>query len=1080
MDNYKYIVNRADLEGTSLDSKDAILVGPFSINQTFNSSKDFIDLHVYSLDNELLKSQLNYKGAVQGIDSAGAGKEGSSALEITPSKDAVANGFINGDVKLVYNFFRDLLGTKKTPPRYYIEEISGDRLEIRLLTLEIADDNLIEAVNIVKDKLENQSYFSDFKINFGNNVISTGININSLPYKDTQSVVIKLYEPLPSNIGKKDICTVLETVADSVAFNVRIEEELETIKVPYLKGPNFEVELAKDLSNPTEFLNFDELFSFPVTSSYYQLYSLFNEKGAQISIDHTDYNDFIHFSSAEERLRNFKYKLDLIQSYESNKASIADTGYTRVGSSGSKEYYNNLIEGIINNFDHYDRFLFYESGSFSWPKSNNRAPYTNQLSSTVESQNWYQTQLVSASNFDVTNYDVLTNAVPSYLREDSANEPLLMFVHMLGQHFDNLWIYFKAVSNKYDADNRLNFGISKDLVRDAIESFGIKLYNSNRNLENLFASFTGQGYASGSEIINTYRTITSGSGLEYLQPMPVDNYQKEIYKRIYHNLPLITKGKGTHRGLRALINCFGIPDNILTIKQFGGTAIDGSRHFSTQQAVTSSLDKIRTDNTGSLVSGSTLSVYSSIVDKVYKYSDDVHTVEVGFDISDTTNDLIQARLSSSFDYDQYIGDPRDNYRTNYTSLNELAEKIFTDEEQGSIYNYWNFISKLWIDNNLTWNDIPFEAFRQTGDFVRLIKFFDNSIFRMIKDFIPARSNVNTGVVIKPHILNRSKAKQVEVSWENKIYTGSIQIDPITGSHAGAFDTTPLSPYTTNYSASFMSPIGLVPRHVTDESPKYTGEFSGSLFIASDGELNAGNPFKGQAQPVAQFSLRAFNFSLPIPLACDVLLTITEVGEFFKFTPIGPGSVNIVYPTTKTGAVGETISSSVDYSLYQFLTSTATPTYPYYFEGWYDSDDDISGTLLYTGSTLTIYEDTNTSIDHYYAHFSTSPANRVAYFASTRYTDGTDDGTEQPGAYGNADSIEMTYPSTIAPTGSMNITQNWNAFSQFVLNAIDDYGGNAYTFQGWYNAGGTLLSTGSSLTVTSGSFGGVTQFYALYD
>ena len=278
----------------------------------------------------------------------------------------------------------------------------------------------------------------------------------------------------------------------------------------------------------------------------------------------------------------------------------------------------------------------------------------------------------------------------------------------------------------------------------------------------------------------------------------------------------------------------------------------------------------------------------------------------------------------------------------------------------------------------------------------------------------------------------------------------------------------------------MSPIGLVPRHVTDESPKYTGEFSGSLFIASDGELNAGNPFKGQAQPVAQFSLRAFNFSLPIPLACDVLLTITEVGEFFKFTPIGPGSVNIVYPTTKTGAVGETISSSVDYSLYQFLTSTATPTYPYYFEGWYDSDDDISGTLLYTGSTLTIYEDTNTSIDHYYAHFSTSPANRVAYFASTRYTDGTDDGTEQPGAYGNADSIEMTYPSTIAPTGSMNITQNWNAFSQFVLNAIDDYGGNAYTFQGWYNAGGTLLSTGSSLTVTSGSFGGVTQFYALYD
>jgi hypothetical protein len=1080
VNEYKYIVSKADSSGTSLSDKDAILVGPFPINNTYDNSKDFIDLHIYSLEGELLKSQLNYTGGSQELGSAGAGKEGASNLEIEPYKDAITNGFVNGDVNLTYNFFSDLLKLRKVPPRFFIEEISADRLEIRFLTLEVLDSDLIEAVNKVKDKLDNQSYFSDFKINFGKNVIITGVNIDVLEYKESQSVIVKLYEPLPQSITRKDTCTILETISDSVSFNVKVQEVEEEIKVPYLKGPNFDVELEKDSSTPTEYFNYDELFSFPVTGSYYQLYSLFNEKGAQISIDHSDYNDFIHFSSAEERLRNFKYKLDLIHSYQDSIDSVQSTGYTKIGASGSKEYYEGLIKGIVNNFDHYDRYLFYESGSYSWPKSNSKVPYLNQKSTTNESISWFNNQLTSASNFDVTNYDVLTNAVPSYLREDSANEPLLMFVHMLGQHFDNLWIYFKAVSNKYDADNRLNFGISKDLVRGAIESFGIKLYNSNRNLENLFASFTGETYQSGSEVINTYRTITSGSGLEYLQPMPVDNYQKEIYKRIYHNLPLLTKGKGTHRGLRALINCFGIPDNILTIKQFGGTGIDSGRHFSTQQAVTSSLDKIRLDNTGSLVSGSTLSQYTSIVERRYKYSDDIHTVEVGFDISDTTNDLIQARLSSSFDYDDYIGDPRDNYEPKYLLLDELAEKIFTDEEQGSIYNFWNYIEKLWIETDWKWNAAPFEAFRQTGDFVRLIKFFDNSIFRMIKDFIPARSNVNTGVVIKPHILNRSKAKQVQVSWENKIYTGSVAVDPITGSHAGAYDMTPLSPYTTNYSASFMSPLGLVPRHVTDESPKYTGEFSGSLLIASDGELNAGNPFKSQAQPVAQFSLRAFNFSLPIPLACDVILNITEVGEFFRFTPVGPGSVSIIYPTINSGTTGETISGSIDYNLYQFLTTVASPTYPYYFEGWYDSDDDVTGTLLYTGSTLTIYEDTNTSIDHYFAHFSTTPANRVEYFASTRYTDGTADGTEFPGAYGNADSIEMTYPSTIPATGSMTITQNWNAYSQFVLNAIDDYGGNAYTFQGWYNAGGVLLSTGNVLTVTSGSFGGVNQFYALYD
>ena len=1079
MSNYKYIVNQTDSGSTSLNEKDAILVGPFAINNTFDSSKDFIDLHIYTLDNELLKSQLNYTGGAQAFGASGAGKKGASNLEIEPHRDAITNGFVNGDVKLVYNFFSDLFGIRKTPPRFYIQEISGDRLEVRLLTLEISDLDLISAVRRVQNRLENQSFFSDFKINLGKNILATGVNIDVQEYKDTQSVIVKLYEPLPSSITVKDTCTVLETTSDSVSFTVKVQEVLPEVKVPYLKGPNFEIELEKDAGNPTEFFNYDELFAYPVTSSYYQLYSLFNEKGAQISVDHTDYNDFIHFSSAEERLRNFKYKLDLIHSYEESINSIKSSGYLKIGSSGSREYYSNLIEGIISNFDHYDRYLYYESSSFAWPKSNSKPPYITQPSSTNESIAWFDSQITSASNFDITNYDVLTNAIPSYLREDSANEPLLMFVHMLGQHFDNLWVYFKAVSNKYDADNRLNFGISKDLVRGAIESFGVKLYNSNRNLQNLFSAFTGETYNSGSEIINTYRTITSGSGLEYMQPMPVDNYQKEIYKRIYHNLPLITKGKGTHRGLRALINCFGIPDNILTIKQFGGTAIDGNRHFSTQQAVTSSLDKVRLDNTGSLVSGSTLSQYTSIVDKVYKYSDDSHTVEVGFDISDTTNDLIQARISSSFDYDEYIGDPRDRYETSYKKLNELAETIFTNEEQGSIYNEWDYVEKLWIDTNWNWNDLPFEAFRQTGDFVRLIKFFDNSIFRMIKDFIPARSNVNTGVVIKPHILNRSKIKQVEVSWENKIYTGSIGIDPITGSHAGAYDMTPKVPYTTNYSASFMSPIGLVPRHTTDESPKYTGEFSGSLLIASDGELNSGNPFKGQAQPIAQFSLRAFNFSLPIPLACDIILSVTKLGEFFKFTPIGPGVVGVTYPTTIANS-DETISTSIDYNQYQFLTAQATPTYPYYFEGWYDSDDNSSGLLIQTGSTLTIYEENSTVYDHYYAHFSTEVANRVEYFISTRYTDGTSDGTAYPGAYGNADSVEQLYPATVPATGSMTITQNWSAYSQFIVNAIDDYGGNAYTFQGWYDSSNNLLSTDNQLSITEGAFDDVRQFYALYD
>ena len=45
---------------------------------------------------------------------------------------------------------------------------------------------------------------------------------------------------------------------------------------------------------------------------------------------------------------------------------------------------------------------------------------------------------------------------------------------------------------------------------------------------------------------------------------------QEIWKRVINNLPHLLKTKGTERGLRALINCFGIPQTILRIREYGG------------------------------------------------------------------------------------------------------------------------------------------------------------------------------------------------------------------------------------------------------------------------------------------------------------------------------------------------------------------------------------------------------------------------------------------------------------------------------------------------------------------------------
>ena len=158
---------------------------------------------------------------------------------------------------------------------------------------------------------------------------------------------------------------------------------------------------------------------------------------------------------------------------------------------------------------------------------------------------------------------------------------------MLGQHFDNIWIYLKDVTNKFDADNRLEYGISKDIVAQAIRDLGIKIYQNNFSTDNLYSALLGIT-PSGSlfNIPNITDSLPASTGLEYIDTFitasstssvqPLDDVNKEIYKRIYHNTPKLLKKKGSAEGLRMLVNLYGIPDTVLRINEFGGKSYQNS------------------------------------------------------------------------------------------------------------------------------------------------------------------------------------------------------------------------------------------------------------------------------------------------------------------------------------------------------------------------------------------------------------------------------------------------------------------------------------------------------------------------
>lgn len=846
MAEINYILNQDDPNNIpgfqNISQEDLNLVTEYQINSLFDANKHFIELYIADFAGNILDGDKEYNKYRLLSTAQSAGRQGASILTIDPIQDSQDYGYGNGGIKLLYNFLNDLYTSNKSTTTFFISAISPDRTEIQLQNLDLNNEEIVAYTAAIRERLSTQSYFEGVRLNFGNNTLLLGINIDNLAEGTDQTVVVKLYEPLPPEYRTRNTLSIVETISDSVAFEVDATFEFPEAPLSRLRPPNFNLEISDNQVIPTQYLAYNDLFSFPVNNTNNQLYSLVSERGVELSINHTDYADFVHFSSAYERLANFKYKLQLIESSSNSLALVQNATSQSVGITGSINYYENLITGVINNFDHYERYLYYQSSSYAWPKSNSVQPYINFPSTSSQALTWYANQLAMANYYDMNNGNILINSIPVYLREDSNNENYLTFVHMIGQHFDNLWIYAKAVTDKYDADNRLNNGIPKDLVGEALRNFGVKLYTSNKSIENLFASFIGQGYQSGSETINTYVTgSVTGSNLP-VEDISFNDYTKEVQKRIYHNLSYIVKTKGTERGVRALINCFGIPSDILKIKVYGGRHTDERPFYGDFRHFTSSLAKIRIDNTGSLATGSTISQHTSIIKRDKKYSDDLHRVEIGLSPVDNIDNLIVSYSLatgslSSFSIDDYIGDPRSLNNLEYGLLNATGslatslDQIVTQIMSGS-------------------------AAYDVQDYVRLIKFFDNVVFKMVRDYIPGRSTIDTGIIFKPHLLQRNKARspRMVVSQSQIQFTASIDIGFMSGSHGSTFGgrdqyttvgyTNPNDP-STNYRL-IQTPFGLGRdyRHGHEET-KYDGDFSGSTIIITDGNLTRANTYTQQ-------------------------------------------------------------------------------------------------------------------------------------------------------------------------------------------------------------------------------------------
>lgn len=413
--------------------------------------------------------------------------------------------------------------------------------------------------------------------------------------ESVDTIIFKLAMPAPAGIGPGIKVQIRRPLF--VPYTIPVE-----IDVPYildelyeqLRGPNLRLDVNKNSSKSTSVKNETDLIG--ETSGIQSRIKKNIISGSSViktNSDYRSYKNFVHFSSAEERLKNFKYKLTRIEHYAS-KSSAVGTGFS--GTDGSvtgsatllanKLTYDNLHNDIISSFNPYEQYLYYTSHSTetiygpdgaeiinpaTWPKSlDTRTGIGYNLYSVTSSQAtaWYASALVSASSWDQQNQSALRNVIPTHIKVDNSNDSYVLFFDMIGEHFDELYLQVKGLEESYTRDESVDVGLSKDLLFDVAKSFGWDLYPGHSTTE-LWE------YALGTDSTGTYQASGSGTTHTYVvkESHSSEDIEKQTWKRIINNLPLLLKTRGTARGVRALLSSYGVPLTILNIDEYGGAPV---------------------------------------------------------------------------------------------------------------------------------------------------------------------------------------------------------------------------------------------------------------------------------------------------------------------------------------------------------------------------------------------------------------------------------------------------------------------------------------------------------------------------
>jgi hypothetical protein len=416
-------------------------------------------------------------------------------------------------------------------------------------------------------------------INLGNNQFSLVTNFRSdkLNWKNyPHAMVYKLYEPLPADIEEKSFAYVSREMLPSFKQDIQLIDFVDDkVDGLVLRNASFAQESIADKIEfeATDFKTREQIVSSNTEVST-QLENQFvsqSDSSIELNPDYTNYENFVKFSSIQRRYDNFEYKVKRLEYYKTVSSS-----YVAVSASSEdiKSAERSMWE-IKNQFDSFEKYMYFQSSSYesssigeffdnSWPKESGTGtlldPYILAPSTSSQYTTWKVGNDASASLFDRNNLDRLFNNLPLHIRDDNDNTDFLKFIDMVGHHFDDVWLYTKALTDINHRTNKVDEGLSRDLVHQVAKASGWQVYDG-KSLVSL------PEYALGVQV--------SGSGNVALQTtaQAERDITREVWNRILVNMPFFLKSKGTTRALKGLINCYGLPSTILRIREYGGPVL---------------------------------------------------------------------------------------------------------------------------------------------------------------------------------------------------------------------------------------------------------------------------------------------------------------------------------------------------------------------------------------------------------------------------------------------------------------------------------------------------------------------------